>query len=302
MIEKSYEASLRGTYPGARKTEEHLRKGIIILDKPSGPTCHQIDAWVKQLLELNLASHGGTLDPRVSGVLVIALEKSTKLMPVLLSSRKQYVGLVNLHQEVAEWKIKEACKELVGTIEQLPPKRSAVARRVRERQIYSLDVLEAEGRNVLIRVDCEAGVYVRRLAEQIGDKLGVKAHLQELRRTKSGIFSEEDSVTMQRLVDAVSALKEGDDSLLRNIVHPLELLCDGMKVVVVKDSAMNNIRKGSPLYSSGVVRIDEGIVKGDTVGMLSLQGELIAIGFACTDSERIGENKVTVVRTDRVMQ
>ncbi len=162
-LTKSEEVTISpyGHYPGARPIEELLRSGIIILDKPQGPSSNQVDAWVKKILNLNKLSHGGTLDPRVSGVLVIALENATKLMSILLSSKKEYVAVVNLHKEVSKRDIEKVCKEFVGKIKQIPPKKSAVARREREREIYYLEILEIDGRNILMRVGCEAGLVRR---------------------------------------------------------------------------------------------------------------------------------------------
>ncbi|MDD5417115.1 MAG: RNA-guided pseudouridylation complex pseudouridine synthase subunit Cbf5 [Candidatus Aenigmarchaeota archaeon] len=224
LIRDAEEATFNVNYPGARTLEEHIKKGIIVLDKPQGPTSHTVDAWIKEIVGIDKCSHGGTLDPKVSGVMVIALEDSTKLMPILLTSKKEYVGIVYLHKPVFEKEIRRACDELIGKITQLPPKRSAVARREREREIFYLEVLEIQGQYILIKVGCQAGTYIRRLAEQIGWKLGVGSHLLELRRTKSGMFTEDDCVTLQ---DLVSAFAAGEEKI-REVVHPLELIGNGV--------------------------------------------------------------------------
>ena len=153
-LTKKHESSLTpfGNYPGSRPLEEHIRNGIIILDKPSGPTSNQVDNWVKKILDIDKCSHGGTLDPRVTGVLVIALGNATKLMPVLLSSKKEYVGVVNLHEEVEYNRIKDVFRKFIGKVKQLPPKRSAVARVERMREIYYIELLEVKGRNVLFKI------------------------------------------------------------------------------------------------------------------------------------------------------
>ncbi|MEM7820190.1 MAG: RNA-guided pseudouridylation complex pseudouridine synthase subunit Cbf5, partial [Candidatus Aenigmatarchaeota archaeon] len=209
---KSHEMAITDKYPGARPIMEHIRNGIIILDKPPGPTSHQVDTWIKQILGINKCSHGGTLDPRVSGVLVIALENSTKLMPVLLSSPKEYVALMHVHKDVPEHEIRNALNEFVGKIRQIPPQKAAVARRERLREIYFLEVIEIAGRDVIFRVGCEAGTYIRKLIDDIGKRLGAGAHMQELRRVRSGPFTEDRAVRLHELVDAVAALKEGDES------------------------------------------------------------------------------------------
>ena len=296
---KKQEASLTpfGTYPGARTLEDHVKNGIIILDKPSGPSSHQIDRWVKDILKIDKCSHGGTLDPRVSGVLLIALENATKLMPIILSSRKEYVGIIHLHRDIKRQKIEETFKEFIGKVKQLPPVKSAVARREREREIYYLELLEVVGRDVLFKIECEAGFYVRRFADDIGKRLKIGAHLQELRRTKSGNFSESQTITLQELFDAVDS-----EEKLRKFILPMEMVIESVAKVIVSDNAIDNICNGAPLAIGGIVRLEDKIKKGDWTAMLSLKGELVAIGKALLNSKEILEkNKGLAVKTDRVL-
>jgi H/ACA ribonucleoprotein complex subunit 4 len=302
---KGEEASISpyGRYPGARPIEQLLKNGIIILDKPPGPTSHQVDSWIKQILAIEKCSHGGTLDPRVSGVLVIALENATKLMPILLGSAKEYVAIIHLHKEIDVKRIERVCKKFIGKIKQLPPVKAAVARRERVREIYYLKILEIDGRNILMRVGCEAGTYIRRLATQIGDRLGIGAHLLELRRTRSGVFTEDRAVTLQALCDAVALWREkNDETALREIVLPLEAVADSMRTVLIKDSAIEAICSGAPLAVGGILRIQSEIKPGDWVGMLSLRGELIAIGKALmTSKQMFMAKKGLAIKTDRVL-
>lgn len=297
-IIKKYEASLTpfGTYPGARSLEEHIRNGIIVLDKPSGPTSHQIDRWVKDILNISKASHGGTLDPRATGVLVIALENATKLMPILLSSKKEYVGVIHLHKDIESNKIRKAFKEFIGKNVQLPPKKSAVARREREREVYYLDILEINGRNVLFRIGCEAGFYVRRLADDIGKKLDIGAHLQELRRTRSGNFSEDSAITLQELVDAK------EEGRLKEAILPMEAAVESIGKIIISDNAIDSVSNGAPLAVGGIVRLEDNIKRGEWIALLSLKGELVAIGKAIMDSQTIMEKRIGLAfKTDRVL-
>jgi H/ACA ribonucleoprotein complex subunit 4 len=296
---KKHEASLTqfGCYPGARNLEEHIKNGIIILDKPSGPSSHQVDRWIKEILEIDKCSHGGTLDPRVSGVLVIALENATKLMPILLSSKKEYVGIIHLHKDIERKKIEKIFESFIGKVRQLPPVKSAVARREREREIYYLELLEIEGRNVLFKIGCEAGFYVRRFADDVGKKLKIGAHLQELRRTKSGSFSEDQTITLQELLDA-----DKDDEKLRKVILPMELAIEPIGKMVVSDNAIDNICNGAPLAIGGIIRLEDNIKKGDWVATLSLKGELVAIGKAMLNSkEMIEQSRGLAIKTDRVL-
>lgn len=295
---KKNEASLSecGTYPGARQLQERIRNGIIVLDKPSGPTSNQVDNWIKEILKINKCSHAGTLDPRATGVLVIALENATKLMPILLSSRKEYVGIMHLHEDVDKGKMQKAFKEFVGKNTQLPPLKSAVARREREREVYYLEIIEINGRDILFKVGCEAGFYVRRLAVDIGKKLGVKSHLQELRRTKSGTFSEESVITLQDLMDFAA------EKRLEEAVLPMEVAIEAVGKIIISDTSVGNVCNGSPLYVGGIVRLEDSIKKGEWTALLSLKGELVAIGKAFMSSEEmLKQRKGTAVKVDRVL-
>jgi H/ACA ribonucleoprotein complex subunit 4 len=295
---KKHEASLTdfGCYPGARPLEDYIKNGIIVLDKPSGPTSNQIDNWVKEILNIKKCSHAGTLDPRASGVLLIALENATKLMPILLSSKKEYVGIIHLHGDVNKNKIKKVFKEFIGKVKQIPPLKSAVARKEREREIYYLEILEINGKDILFKVECEAGFYVRRLAVDIGKKLGVKSHLQELRRTKSGNFSEESVITLQNLMDAV------EENRIKEVILPMELAVETVGKIIISDTSINNICNGSPLYVGGIIRLEDNIKKEDWIAIFSLKGELIAIGKAFMNSEDIFKKKRGLaVKTDRVL-
>ncbi len=283
-----------GTYPGSETLKDRKESGIILLDKPPGPTSHQVDAYIKEILNIKKASHGGTLDPKVTGVLVIALNNATKLMPILLTSKKEYVGVIHLHKEIPLKQIKKVFKEFIGKIKQLPPVRSAVARRVREREIHYLEILDIKEKDILVKVGCEAGTYIRRLADDIGKKLK-GAHLQELRRTKSGIFTEDQCITLQQLIDA-------DDEKLMEIIYPAEIVAESIKNVIIDDGAVDAICNGAPLAVPGILRIENGIKNGDWVGMFTLKGELVAIGKAVlTSNEMYKRKKGIAVKTDRVL-
>jgi H/ACA ribonucleoprotein complex subunit 4 len=297
-LTKKNEASLTnfGCYPGSRPLDEYVKNGIIILDKTSGPTSNQIDKWVKDILGIEKCSHGGTLDPRVTGVLVIAIENATKLMPILLSSRKEYVGVINLHEEVDRKRIESEFRDFIGKVTQLPPKKSAVARRVRQREIYYLDLLEVSGRNVLFRVGCEAGFYVRRLADDLGKRLKTGAHLQELRRTKSGAFTEDDVITLQDLIDAK------EEGRLKEVIRPMEAAIESIGKIIISDNAVDNICNGSPLAIGGIVKLEDTLRRGGWAAVMSLKGELIAIGKATLDSEEIMKSKSGIAfKVDRVL-
>jgi H/ACA ribonucleoprotein complex subunit 4 len=278
-----------GKKPDERTIKDLLECSLIVLNKPNGPTSHQVDSWVREILGIEKVGHSGTLDPNATGILPTGIGEATKVLPVLLEGQKEYVGLMKLHKDVDDKKIKNTCKNFVGQITQLPPVRSAVKRVRRKRLIYYLDVIQIKGREVLFRVGCESGTYIRTLCVDIGKKLGCGAHLAELRRTRVCSLTEEDSVFLQDVKDAFVFYKEGDEKYLRKILHPVEKMFEHLPKIVVRDSAVDAICHGANLAVPGVIEIDTGIKKNDTVAFLTLKGEGIAIAKALMSTEDIIE-------------
>lgn len=290
-----------GKRPEERTIEELINSSVIICDKNPGPTSHQITAWVKDIFQVKHCGHTGTLDPAVTGVLLIALENATKAMPVLMGLEKEYVGVMHLHKEVAEDILRETVTRFIGKIVQVPPVKSAVARKPREREIKFFDILEIEGKDVLFKVGCEAGTYIRKLCDQIGRSLSVGAHMSELRRTKAGTFTEDQSHSLVEIKDAYEFWKEGNEKLLRKILIPTELAILHVKKIFVKDSAIPSITNGAPVYPNGITRIQKDMERGENVAVYSIKEELISLGIAKMTSEEMFKAKRGVaVRTDRV--
>ncbi len=267
-----------GKAPSERTIRELLQNGFISLDKPSGPTSHQVVAWVKEILKIEKAGHGGTLDPAVTGVLPVALGDAARALQVLLVVGKEYVALMKLHKEVDEKKIRAVCESFVGKIYQMPPLRSAVKRIRRTREVYYLDILEIHGTEVLFRVGCEAGTYIRTLCVDIGKKLGCGAQLAELRRTRVGNITEASAVTLHDVKDAFIFWKEeGDETGLRKTILSMERLLDVVPKIVVRDSAVDALCHGASLAIPGVVEIDDEIKAGELAAVLTLKGEGVAL-------------------------
>ena len=292
-----------GKEPGKRSIEELLENGIVIIDKPSGPTSHQVTAWVKEILNIKKAGHGGTLDPNVTGVLPIALQNATKAIGLMHGAMKEYVCVMRLHGEVSRKKIKEVMKSFIGKIWQTPPKEAAVKRERRQRRIYYLNIIEMDGRDVLFKVGCEGGTYIRVLCKDIGKKLGVGAHMEELRRTKSGMFEEKDAIILQDLLDAYIFWKEdGYEKELRKYLRPMEELLSHLPAIIIKDSAVDAICHGADLALPGVVQVDTGIKKDSIVVIKTLKGEAVAIAKALMDTRDIMEkDKGIAADTKRVL-
>ena len=269
-----------GCKPEEREITDYISKGVINLDKPSGPTSHEVDSWVKRILKLDKTGHGGTLDPKVTGVLPVGLADATRAIQLLLTAPKEYVCLLTFHSDVDESEIRRVFEEFTGKIFQLPPVKSAVKRELRTRTIYYSTIYEIKGRDVLFRIGCEAGTYVRTYCHNIGEALGVGAHMAELRRTQVGSFRErENLVTLQDVTDAYHFyIEDGDESFLRDAIMPMERAADYLPKVIIKDSAVDAICHGADLASGGVAYLSDDIKKGDIVAIETLKGELVGAG------------------------
>lgn len=280
-----------GCPPHMRPIEEHLSKGVINLDKPSGPTSHEVDSWVKRILKASKTGHGGTLDPRVTGVLPVGIDQATRVIHLLLEAPKEYVCLMRLHEEVEDCRIAEILREFQGKIFQTPPVKSAVKRELRVRNIYYVDLMELEGKNVLFRIGCQAGTYIRKYCHDVGEALGSGAHMAELRRTKVGPFMENDALkNLQELTDTYQEwLDDGDESALRETVLPMEQAAVHLPQIVIRDSAIDAISHGADLAAGGILQLSSEIHKGSTVALFSLKGELVAAGESLHNSNEICE-------------
>jgi len=240
----------------------------------------------------------------VSGVLPIALEEATKTIQVLLESGKEYVCIMRLHSDVPEDHLKEVLMEFEGKIYQRPPARASVKRRVRVRRVYYIDLLEIEGRDVLLRIGCQAGTYVRKICHDIGEVLGCGAHMQELRRTRSGPFTEDEkSVTLHDIVYLYGRWQEtGDLEYLRRFILPMEETLRLIPKIYVRDSAVDALCHGAHLTAPGVVSLEAGINKGSMVALLTLKGEAISLATAtATTKEILQMNHGIVAINNRVL-
>ncbi len=291
-----------GKRPSDRSVGELLRGGVIILDKPSGPTSHQATAWVRDALKADKVGHGGTLDPYVSGVLPVTLGKATRLTDIVLSSDKEYICLMRLHNDRPEKRIREVMAEFVGKIYQLPPVRSSIKRQLRIRTIRELEVLDIKGRDVLFRMECDAGTYARTLCVDMGDVLGCGANMVQLRRTRSGKMTEDRAATLHDIRDAyVFWQQNGREDWLRSMILPMEVLVEPLPKIVVKATAVDAICHGADLNISGIHMLDEDIRKNALVAMMTARGELIAIGrMAMSSSKIMSTSQGKAVDTERV--
>ena len=280
--------SRHGTRPEDRSLGERIRLGVVIVDKPAGPTSHQVSAWVRDMFEVRKAGHSGTLDPRVTGVLPIGLADATRGLEAVLAGDKEYVGVFHLHQDVDPRRVRSMMARFVGEIYQTPPVRSAVKREQRTRHVFELEPLEIDGRDVLFRVRCESGTYIRTLAVDLGDALGVGANLVDLRRTRTANFTEADAHPVIAFRDALAfAKEESDEGPLRSILRPIEDLLSHLSRIVIKDTAVDAICHGANLAVPGVAKLSPHIRKGDLVGVFTGKNESVALSKALMSTEEI---------------
>lgn len=285
IVLSEYETDPRwGKPPEMRTMEEHIHNGLVIVDKPQGPTSHQVTAWVKQIFGLSKAGHAGTLDPKVSGVLPVALENATKALPCLLLGTKEYIALMRLHGEAKESDIRKVMAKFTGEIYQIPPVRAAVKRELRVRKIHALNLLEIAGKFVLFRVVCDSGTYVRTLCTDIGEVLGVGAQMQELRRVRTANFTEGHAVKLQDLKDAWEFYKEGNAENLGKLILPLEAMLEHLPKVIIKDSAVDAVCHGADVHVPGISKLSENIGRGEIVGVFTLKGEAVCFAEAKMDA------------------
>jgi len=290
-----------GKNPKNNTMQELLQRGIVVIDKPPGPTSHQVADYAKKVLKISKAGHSGTLDPAVTGVLPVALQKSTRITHALLSAGKEYVCLMHIHKDISDEELDAVLKKFTGKISQLPPKKSAVKRQIRERKIYYINLLEREERDVLFIVGCQAGTYIRKLVHDIGERLGCGAHMAELRRTKAGPFNEDMAVTLQDLTDAFHFYKEGDESYLRKIIYPVEFGVKHLKKIWVFDEAIGSMCHGAYLKVPGISKLDSDIQQEDTVAVMSLKDELVLVGKAMMHSrDMFGSKRGIAIQTQQV--
>ncbi len=244
---------------------ELLEFGILNIDKSSGPTSFDVSDFVRKKLNLRKTSHFGTLDPKVTGVLPIALNRACKLTGFFISHDKEYIGIMRLHEDVELDKIKAAIKKkFLGKINQVPPVKSRVKRQEREREIYEFELLEQDGKDIMFRVKCQGGTYIRKLVDDLGKELGIGAHMLELRRISAGIFSENDKEFVN-LYD----LDGADEKKLREIIIPAEdAIKKIMSSVLVEKYAIERLYTGKVFKKEDLVEKNK-LKKGERFAAFS---------------------------------
>lgn len=291
-----------GKNPSTRTIEELLESSIVNINKPKAPTSHEVSEFVKNILHVKKAGQSGTLDPAVTGVLPIGIERCTRALSALLKAGKEYICVMHLHDDLSEEQIKKVMSKFVGTIKQLPPVKSAVKRQIRDRKIYYIDIIEIKDRDVLFRVGCQAGTYIRKLCDDIGKNLGSGAHMAQLIRTKVGIFSDNDMVTLQELSDAYYEYENNSDSSkLMKLLRPIEDVVEHLPKVWVHDSAVWYLCNGGLLAVPGISKLTSDI-SDSVVAVFTLKNEFIGLGKAIMSAKKImGSEKGFAIKIESVL-
>ncbi|WP_049924631.1 RNA-guided pseudouridylation complex pseudouridine synthase subunit Cbf5 [Halopiger djelfimassiliensis] len=300
--------ALRGP-PEDRPPAELLTFGVVNLDKPPGPSSHQVSGWLRDAVAETLAergadatidraAHAGTLDPKVTGCLPVMLGDATRLAQVFLEGPKEYVTVLECHAPVPS-DAESVVAAFEGPIYQKPPRKSAVARRLRVREIYDLEVLERDSRRLLLRIRCESGTYVRKLCHDLGLALGTGAHMGHLRRTATTPFDDTDLHSAHEFLDALSFWIEDDDpEPLFEVVDPAERILEGIPRVVIAESAAREVATGAPVYAPGVLEADDAADHGELVACVTPDEAAVCLGEVVGDPDA---DEGVVVDLERVL-
>jgi tRNA pseudouridine55 synthase len=259
------------------KAQRRRVDGVLLLDKPTGVTSNAALQIAKRLYRAEKAGHTGTLDPLASGLLPLCFGEATKFAQRLLDAPKAYTATIRFGATTttgdAEGEVRdrrevrvtrdtliEVLRRFVGEYDQLPPMHSAlkfegrayyeharagreIPRQPRRIAIHALDLLDWSSPDAVVAARCSKGTYVRVLAEDIGEAVGCGAHLAALRRTGTGGFSIEQSVTVGRL----EAMSEGErDALLLDVDAPLL----DLPVLRIDAEAARSLREGKVLTAA----------------------------------------------------
>ena len=293
--------------PDDRTPAELLAFGVVNLDKPAGPSAHQVAGWVRDLTDdaiadlavpaehdeasttltpptIDRAAHAGTLDPKVTGCLPMLLGDATRMAQVFLAGRKEYVAALELHApRPADFAA--VLSRFEGPLYQKPPKKSAVRRTLRVREIYGLELLDHTDRQALLRIACESGTYVRKLCHDLGLALGTGAHMGHLRRTATDPFDDRSLVDLHELTDALVAAREGDTEWLREVVQPAERALEHLPSVVIAPSAAEQVATGAPVYAPGVIDGPDNAVDDALVACYTPDGSAVCLGSLVGDPD-----------------
>lgn len=299
-----------GASPLKRELADYVRSGFINVDKPANPSSHEVVAWIKRILRVEKTGHSGTLDPKVTGCLIVCIERATRLVKSQQAAGKEYVCIYRLHESVEKKRVAQELERLKGALFQRPPLISAVKRQLRVRTCYESKLIEHDKeRNLgIFWVSVEAGSYIRTMCVHLGLLLGVGGQMQELRRVRSGIQSEQEGLmTMHDIMDAQWLYdNHKDENYLRRVIRPLEALLTNHKRILMKDTSVNAICYGAKIMLPGILRYDDGIEIGQEIVVCTTKGEAICLAIAqmttatmaCCDHGVVAKIKRVIMERD----
>ncbi len=278
-----------------------MHRGFFCLDKPRGPTSHECSAFVKNILKVNKTGHTGTLDADVSGVLPVLLNESVKATQFLSSMPKTYVCYMKTEKPFKEKELESVFNNFKGRIFQKPPLASAVAKKMRVRTVYSLDILEVDGKDVLFQARTEGGTYIRNLVRDTGYLMNSENEMIELRRIESIGVLEDFCFTLQDLSDAFWLYEEKKKSSeLLKMVRPIEELVK-LPRIMIDDNAVKPVSTGSDLFSPGILEMED-FSENELVSIVNTSGFIKCFGRSLISSKKAsGMKKGVVVDIERVL-
>jgi len=282
-----------GHYPYERPIPILFDYGLILIDKPSGPTSHEVASWVKKILNIEKSGHSGTLDPGATGLLPMGLGESTKALSILLLGPKEYYTIARIHSNFDKYILEKVLLEFHGEIYQRPPQRSSVKRITRIRKIHEIEYVEGNDKLILLRILCQAGTYIRKLIYDIGEILGSGATMVELRRTRVSHFFERDGlIKLHDLYNAFHLYNEkNDEENIRNVIKPIEVCFKDLPTVVIRDTAVDALCHGAQLAIPGISELSPSIQKDDLVAIYTLKGEIVGLAQSLMNINEIVSNK-----------
>ncbi|MFB6254482.1 MAG: RNA-guided pseudouridylation complex pseudouridine synthase subunit Cbf5 [Halobacteriaceae archaeon] len=264
--------------PDVRTLEELKSFGVINLDKPPGPTSHQVSTWIRELTESQKAAHAGTLDPKVTGCLPVFLNRATRVIPALQTSVKTYIAVLEVHKSIPP-NFESIIQEFEGEIYQKPPQKSAVKRELRTREIHNIDILETQQRKILLQIRCASGTYIRKLCHDIGLVLGTGAHMGDLRRIETTPFDDRDLSTLHEVADGMAEYRQNDNAdWIRDVLEPGETALSHLPSITIAPSAAQEVANGAPVYSPGIIDIEGDPNSNSLVACYTPNATAICIG------------------------
>jgi tRNA pseudouridine55 synthase len=295
-----------------KKQMKDTVSGVLIIDKPTGMTSHDVVQVVRRGTNIRRAGHTGTLDPRASGVLIVLIGPAVRLSEYISAEDKRYQAMVRLGErtdtydgdgtttgmspvEVTTTQLEEALQSFVGEIKQVPPSHSAIKIRghrayelarkgekvelePRIIKVHSLELVEWNPPDAVIDVHCSSGTYVRSLANDLGEKLGCGGMLSGLRRMKSGRFSLRDSIPLRKLKEAFE-----DGTWYKYLIPAAEALADWPSIILNPEE-VEAVRHGHRIHGEGEA--------GVMVRAITEQGELVALMDFDPETEEFQPRKV----------